>query len=170
VLRWFLVHTKPAREETARVHLERQGYRIYYPRVRRPAMSRGQWVDRIVPLFPRYLFLQLDVAQQSLAPVRSSVGVSEIVHFGVDYTVVPDRIIDCLMECSDPKTGLHIINHSRDFECGRAVKVVAGAFGGLEGIFDRDDGADRVLVFLTIMGQEVRARVPVNFVLPSAAA
>jgi transcriptional antiterminator RfaH len=170
VLRWFLVHTKPAREETAKTHLERQGYHIYHPRLHGPTLSRGRWVDRIVSLFPCYLFLQLDVANQSIAPVRSSVGVSDIVRFGMDYAVVSNKIIESLIERSDPKTGLHLLNRGRPFEPGAVVQVVAGAFRGLEGIFDRADGRDRVAVFLRLMGHEVLARVPSNFVLRNHAA
>src|SRR4030095_2041604 len=97
MFRWFLVLTRPASEQLAKTNLERQGYRVYYPRLLRPSLQRGRWVERVVSLFPRYLFLQLDAARQSLAPVRSTLGVANLVRFGSEARVVPDAIVDDLM-------------------------------------------------------------------------
>src|SRR5688500_1239434 len=88
VWRWFLVCTKPAGEQTAKLNLGRQGYRTYYPRLMRQALRRGRWVEQVVSLFPRYLFVQIDTTLQSLAPVHSTIGVTGIVRFGTESTVV----------------------------------------------------------------------------------
>lgn len=57
---WFLVRAKPGGEEIAKANLERQGYRVYYPRLLCPTLYRGRWIDHIASLFPRYLFVQVD--------------------------------------------------------------------------------------------------------------
>lgn len=169
MLCWRLILTKPAGERTATFNLERQGYRVYYPRLLRPVVYRGKWTDRIGALFPRYLFLQVDSARQSIAPVRSTPGVAEIVRFGAQCAVVPDAIVDGLIRRADPLSGLHRLNHGPLFERGAPVSIVAGAFGGLEGIFERDAGDDRVVVLLKLLGRETPVRVPAHFVLPSVA-
>ncbi len=79
---WFLVQTKPAAEKSALEHLERQGYRVYHPRLLQRALRRGRWLDRIVSLFPRYVFVQVDVGPPVAAPIRSTVGVANVVRFG----------------------------------------------------------------------------------------
>lgn len=166
---WFLVLTKPSNENTAKTHLERQGYHVYYPRLLHPALHRGRWIDRIVSLFPRYLFVRLDASSQSLAPVRSTQGVANIVRFGAEAAVVPARIIDGLIRRADPQTGLHRLSESRPFQRGSAVRVVAGAFEGLQGIFERDIGSDRVVILLRLLGQESSVHVPARFVIPCLA-
>ena len=166
MLRWFLVFTKPSGEQTAKVNLERQGYCVYHPRLLRPSLHRGQWVDRIVSLFPRYLFIQLDVVRQSLAPVRSTLGVANIVRFGTQSTVVPDPVVAALIHRSDPASGLHHLNRAKPFETGSRVNVIAGTFEGLDGIFERDDGSERVVVLLKLLGQDTPVSVPSRHVVP----
>jgi transcriptional antiterminator RfaH len=167
LLRWFLIFTKPSAEETAKQNLERQGFRVYYPRLLRPALQRGRWVERIVSLFPRYLFVQLDTACQSIAPIRSTTGVTSIVRFGSETTVVHDRIVDSLMRRADPASGLHRLAAPNVFEAGAAVTVVAGAFEGIEGIFEREAGNERVVVLLRLLGRSSPVRIPAGFVVPS---
>src|SRR5437879_12540205 len=88
-LGWFLVLTKPAAEGTAQSNLQRQRYRVYYPRLTRPALRRSRWVDRVVALFPRYLVVQLDTIRQSMGPVRSTGGVSSVVQLGAEAARAP---------------------------------------------------------------------------------
>jgi transcriptional antiterminator RfaH len=165
VLSWFLVFTKPAGEETARVNLERQGYRTYYPRLLRHCLRRGCWVEQVVSLFPRYLFVQVDTALQSLAPVHSTVGVTNVVRFGSESTVVPDAVVATLIGREDPQSGLHRLGEPRPLIPGSRVSIVAGAFEGLDGIFERDDGGERVIVLLKLLGRKTPVRMPAGFVM-----
>lgn len=164
MLRWLLILTKPSGERTAKFNLERQGYRVYYPRLLRPVFQRGRWADHVVSLFPRYLFLQCDVMRQSLSPVRSTTGVASIVRIGAECAMVPDAVVDGLMRRADPESGLHRLNRTQSYECGTAVKIIAGAFEGLEGIFERETADDRVIVLLSLLGQDTPVRVPAQFV------
>lgn len=169
VLRWFAVLTKPAGEQVAQANLERQGFRVYCPRLLRPLFRRGRWIERIVPLFPRYLFVQLDVASQSLAPVRSTLGVASLVRFGTEPREVPNSIVDGLVHRADPESGLHRLNGDRALTRGTRVKVVAGAFEGLDGIFDREAGEDRAVVLLQLLGRLTPVGIPSRFVVASVA-
>jgi transcriptional antiterminator RfaH len=165
-LRWYLVHTKPTRELVAEANLLRQGYEVYYPRLVRPMRVRGRWVDRVTSLFPRYLFLRLSVGHQAIAPVRSTVGVASIVRFGGDYAVVPDGIVDNLRARADCETGLHCLHGRSPFEPGSSVRIVAGVFEGLEGVFQRESGDERVVLLLGLLGRDTLVQLPAAFVLP----
>jgi transcriptional antiterminator RfaH len=167
-LRWFLVFTKPLGEKIAQVNLERQGYRVYYPRLLHPSLYRGHWVERIVSLFPRYMFLQLDTAWQSLGPVRSTVGVANVVQSGREFTIVPDDIVERLMLRADPTSGLHKLDGVARFHRGAKVNVIAGPFEGLDGIFEREAGEDRVVIMLKLLGQDATVRVSSRYVVPAA--
>jgi transcriptional antiterminator RfaH len=166
--RWYLIHAKPGCETVAQANLERQSYRVYYPRLLRRLRSRGRWVERIGPLFPRYLFLHLDVGREALGPVRSTVGVANVVRFGCDYTVVPDAVVLSLKDRADPQTGLHRLNDERVLAPGSSLRIVAGVFEGLEGVFQRESADERVVVLLKLLGQETSVQIPADFVLPQA--
>ena len=151
---WYLVCSKPLAETTAQRHLERQGFATYLPRLLQVVRRRQRWVESIGPLFPRYLFLQLEPDRQSLRPVQSTVGVSHVVRFGTRCAAVPDELIAELCSHADPLTGLHRLRARRELTPGTTVRITAGPFDGLEAVFERHTGGDRVVVLLKLLGQD----------------
>ena len=85
--RWFVAHTHPHAEAKATAHLNRQGFEIYFPRY----LKRRRHARRIetvaAPLFPRYLFVAVDLTAQRWRSIYSTVGVTRLVCNGDD----PDR-------------------------------------------------------------------------------
>ncbi len=98
---WYLIYTKPHKEQVARENLERQGYDTYLPmaRIRRRRLGKG--ANRIEPLFPRYLFIKLDTQTDNWSPIRSTLGVSNLVKFGMHPSIVPEALIELLDEGCD---------------------------------------------------------------------
>jgi transcriptional antiterminator RfaH len=162
--RWYLIHTKLGAEREAQLHLQRQQFRTYLPRLLQRVRRRGQLRMHVAPLFPRYLFLQLDEGRQCLAPVRSTSGVANVVRFGGCFATVPDGIIDELRAREDPETGLHSLCVPARLRPGTQVRIDRGAFAGLEGVFERADGTDRIVVLLTLLGQEREVHLPADLV------
>ena len=79
---WYVAHCKPRQEEVALENLARQGYAAYLPRLRALKRRRGRLISLQEPMFPRYLFFRPGTSEQSIAPVRSTLGISAIVRFG----------------------------------------------------------------------------------------
>ncbi len=152
--RWYAVFTKPRQEHVAEEHLERQAFTVWLPRLEHSVRHRGRWVDRIEPLFPRYLFLQADAADQDLSTIRSTRGVTGLVRQGIEPAVVPEQVISFLRETADPESGLHHIGSPARFKRGDRVRVIEGPFEGLEGVLLKEKGEERVLVLLAILGGE----------------
>jgi transcriptional antiterminator RfaH len=168
--RWYLIHTKSGAEATAEAHLERQGYEVYLPRLAEVVRRRSRWQERVVPLFPRYLFLRLDQGSQVLCPVRSTRGVTNVIRFGSDYAIVPDQLIQAIQARADAETGLHRLPPPALPARGSTVRLANGPFEGVEGIFVCKSGDDRVVVLLNLLGRETRVQVPIHSILPSLAA
>jgi transcriptional antiterminator RfaH len=95
--------------------------------------------------------------------VRSTLGVANVVRFGAHFATVPDEIIRQLREREDPQTGLHTL-HPPPVAPGTAVRITAGVFAGLEAVFEREEGADRVVVLLSLLGQKRQVRFPAELV------
>lgn len=165
MLRWYLIHTKPSAEALAELNLERQGYDVYLPRIAQAVLRASRWRERIVPLFPGYLFLRLNEGEQALGPVRFTTGVVQVVRFGSRYTAVPEHVIRDLRARADPISGLHRLNQAHDLEPGSAVRIRTGPLDGLEGIFERVAGEDRIVVLLKLLGQSASACLPVDSIL-----
>jgi transcriptional antiterminator RfaH len=170
MLRWYLILTKASSERIAQANLERQGYEVYLPRVVKTVRRNGSSRDCVIALFPRYLFLRLSEGRQALSPVHSSVGVSAVVRFGSGYAVVAEHVIRNLREREDPEFGLHRLTGPAPLTLGTPVKVTRGPFDGLEGVFERREGAQRVVILLKLLGQDVPVRAPADFIWPSRAA
>ena len=65
---WCAAFTKPRQEEVASENLTRQGFRTYLPRLKQPKRRRDRWIEVIEPLFPRYLFVELDLRRTRHLP------------------------------------------------------------------------------------------------------
>ena len=90
---WYVCFTKPRQEAYAASKLREQGYEFYLPFLESWARRAGQWCRKQTVMFPRYAFVRPAVAGQSVAPVRSTPGVSTLVRFGpVLATLGQDRL------------------------------------------------------------------------------
>ena len=163
--RWYLIHSKPRQEEVARENLERQGYSIYLPLLRTPRRRLGRRIIRIEPMFPRYFFIRLDTATDNWAPIRSTIGVSTLVRFGMMPTPISDDLIDLRRERDDASGGQD--SPLNEFSRGQKVRIEEGPFMGYEGIFLAETGPQRVLVLLDIVGKIAKARIDVTALGPA---
>lgn len=162
---WFVVHTKPRQEAVAREQLERQGYPVYLPRLSLPRLRRGRWSDTVEPLFPRYLFAQVEVGEQALAPIRSTRGVTAVLKFGNRYAEVPAALIEALRARAD-ESGMHVLADS-GLRKGDRLRIIAGPFEGFEAVFECERGADRSRVLLDVLGASTSVTLPTGFIVPA---
>jgi transcriptional antiterminator RfaH len=149
---WYLLRTKPRQEAVAEEHLRQQKFRAFLPLYRCNRRKQGRWTEVAEPMFPGYLFIHIDLAQQNCAPIRSTKGVSGFVRFGLEPAPVPDAVVGELMAAETGKAG----RLPPLFKPGDAVGIVAGGFSGLNAIFQAEKGADRVILLLDLLGRSSR--------------
>jgi len=162
---WYLVYCKPRQERVAQVNLGRQGFENYLPLIRQPRRRAGKRVMIVEPMFPRYLFVQLDSQRDDWGPIRSTLGVTSLVRFGQQAARVPAQLVDMLRAHEDVQ-GVQDLPPP-DYRRGDAVRIVDGAMMGYEGIFLARSGKERVVVLLNIMGKLARVKVDERFVEPT---
>ena len=149
---WYTIHTKPRQESVAEEHLQRQGFTVYLPRIQATRRQKDRWQETIEPLFPRYLFIYTNPEEQNLAPIRSTRGVSKLVRFGNQLIPVPEVLIEAVKERADPETGW-LVPESPLFKPGDRVAILEGPFAELEGIFHCEQGEQRALILLEVLGK-----------------
>ena len=164
---WYAVCCKPRQESVAEENLLRQGFHVYLPRIRIRQRRRGQWLDAVEVLFPRYIFIRLDPLQRSTSPVRSTRGVVGLVRFGGQPAVVPDAIMDALKQREDAASGMHE-DQRPPFSAGEVVKIIDGPLSGMEGVFTQQDGEKRVIVLLELLGKANKVRVDRDWIAKAA--
>jgi transcriptional antiterminator RfaH len=150
---WYAVHSRPRQEAIAELNLDRQGYHCYLPKILLRKRRRDKWTRVVEPLFTRYLFIQVDSKQQSLAPVRSTLGVAGLVRFGQLLRPVPNSVIDYIRQAENPDTQQQhadVCPH----QLGDIVEVLEGPFVGLTGIFQADTGEERALLLIELLGRQ----------------
>jgi len=163
---WYTVHTKPRQEATAEQNLQRQGFATYSPKVLLRKRKRDKWTKVVEPLFPRYLFIQVDPDQHSLAPVRSTLGVAGLVRFGQLLQSVPDSVIEYLKQAENPETHQH---HADEWphQPGDTVDILEGPFAGLSGVFQSATAEDRALLLIELLGSQNTVGVNMDAIVTS---
>jgi transcriptional antiterminator RfaH len=153
--RWYVVHTQPNSEQKAAAHLLRQGYEVYLPRyLRRRRHARR--IDTVAaPLFPRYLFVAIDMTAQQWRCIQSTVGVSRLVCNGEEPAAVPDGVVESLQVCHDEK-GLVRLSATPRFNGGDKVRVLDGVFAACLGLYEKMADGERIAVLLDLLGRKVR--------------
>jgi len=153
---WYLIYTKPRQEKLAQENLERQGYLTYLPLIQK----NRKRITSVEAFFPRYLFISLNTTTDNWSPIRSTLGVANIVRFTQYPIVVSDSLISLLMSQEDPDTGLY--NEDFVFKLGDIVRITDGALVGYEGIFKARSGDERVIVLLKVMGNQTAVKVDMD--------
>ena len=156
---WYLVYAKPNQEVVAQQQLEQQGYVTYLPMIMNVRRRNGRRRYVKEPFFPRYLFIRLDQTNDNWAPIRSTIGVSTIVRFGMKPVSVSDEVIEFIKQRENPQ-GLHEIRD--ELAKGDNVRVLDGPMMGLEGVFVAKTSEQRVMLLLEIMGKATRVQIDVD--------
>jgi transcriptional antiterminator RfaH len=153
--RWYVVQTRPQAEGKAAAHLNRQGYEIYFPRYlkRRRHARRVEMVA--APLFPRYMFVAIDLAVHRWRSIQSTIGVSHLVCNGDRPAEVPGLIIGNLRKGEDER-GFVQLRRPPEFRLGDRVRVLDGVFSACLGLFEGMTDGERIAILLDMLGRKVR--------------
>ena len=154
-LAWYLIHTKPRQEALALTNLSRQGFECYMPMLRLQKIRQRKAALVAEPMFPRYLFIRLDTSGsgQSWSPIRSTLGVNQLVRFGGQPAKVDSQLIDLIRS---REQGTHA---QPLFLAGDSVTVADGPFAELEAIYQNTDAESRSMILLNILSKPVAMRI-----------
>jgi len=162
--RWYLVHTLPRNEQRARLHLEAQGFRTHLAEISKTVRHARRLRTVRAPLFPRYLFLILDLDRDRWLSVRGTFGVSSLFSCDERPVPVPPGVVEALIEHGS-QANLALCEGLRK---GQRVRILTGPFAEIVGRLDRLDENGRVRVLVEIMGTAVRVGINRSSLLPAA--
>lgn len=152
---WYVVHTQVNSEAKAARNLIRQGFEVYLPYYQK-RRSHARKIEKVAaPLFPRYLFVRIDMAKQRWRSIQSTLGVCYLVANGQEPAPVTQDVL-ALLKAQEDEGGFIRIDHRPRLSLGEKVRVLAGAFADSFGFFDGLGDRDRVAVLLDFLGRKVR--------------
>lgn len=146
---WYVMHSKPNKEELLYEQLRIRKIDAFYPRIKvKPVNPRAQ---KRKPYFPGYLFVNADLDMLGSSTLKWIPGALGLVDFGSIPASVPDELLQAIKEKVEHINAL-AENQAERFRSGEAVTIQSGPFSGYHAIFDaRLPGQERVRVLLQLL-------------------
>jgi len=162
---WYVLHSKPNREDLLCAQLEHRNLEVYYPRLHvQPVNPRSR---KVRPFFPGYLFVHVDLDSIPLSSLNYVPGAQSVVSFDHQPAIVPEDVIATIRKNvtrinNAPIKGAHGLKH------GDPVIIQGGPFDGYQAIFDATlEGSERVRLLIKLLHQHhIRVQVPAEMAKP----
>lgn len=152
--KWYVLHSQTGHENRVKNNLEQRIqslgvedkiFEIIVPTREVVVIKKGKKAKQKEKVFPGYIFVRMDLNDQSWLVVRTTEGVTGFIGAGTKPTPISDKEVSAIMrfvEQEQPK-------FKAKFSIGEAVKITEGPFadflGSVEEI-DEEKGKIRVLV------------------------
>ena len=148
---WYVIQTKPKKEEEAQSYLSTKGVEIFNPLMESFLARNGRVNKELKPLFPGYIFGKFDL-EQNYPLVRWGRGVKKILGFGGYPISVSEEVIEIIKGRTDSNG---VVREKYHFEANDVIRVKSGPLKDLLGIFERwVSDTDRVRVLLNLIGYQ----------------
>ena len=161
--RWYVASTHTKAESRALWHLGNQGYHAYLPRYRKRRTHARRTEMVSAPLFPGYIFIDVDIGVTRWHPIRSTIGVRDLIRHGNDPVPVPKGVVEDIID-RESEDGLVVAPSLPPFADGEAVTVTAGPFLDQVGFFECESDNERVIILLEMLGRRIRVPLPLRSV------
>ncbi len=158
-MRWYVVRSKPNREEALWLEMSARGFQVFYPYVRvQPVNPRSR---KTRPYFPGYLFVQAKLASVGQSVFTWMPYSQGLVSFGGEPAEVPEGLVQAVrkrVEEINASGGEQMVG----LKPGETVVIQGGPFAGYQAIFDaRVSGTERVRVLLKLLqAQQIKLELP----------
>ena len=151
-MNWYVIQTKPKKEEEAKSYLSIKGLEIFGPLIENFSARNGKITKELKPLFPGYIFGKFDL-EQDYSLVRWGRGVKKILGLGGNY---PTPVGEAVVEIIKKRTDQHgVVRKAYHFKANDTVRVKSGPLKDLLGIFERwVSDSERVRILLNLIGYQ----------------
>jgi transcriptional antiterminator RfaH len=153
---WYVIQTKPNKEEEAESYLSTRGVEMFNPFMETFALRNGGMSKELKPLFPGYIFGKFDL-EQNYPLVRWARGVKKILGFGSYPTPISEEVVRIIKERTGTRGILRMKHH---FEPNDVVRIRTGPLKDLLGIFERWlSDSERVRILMRLIGYQTPVEI-----------
>jgi len=157
---WYVLQHKPAQGDRALHNLQNQEVPCFYPKIEVEKVRAGKRVKKLEPLFPGYIFINLEQTDPVWAKLRSTLGVLRVVSFAGKPAAIDDAVIQQI------KASMEKVAAQGGIKKGQKVELEDGPFKGINAIFQAYDGEERAIVLITFMQKQQTVKVPISTLKP----
>jgi transcriptional antiterminator RfaH len=148
---WYVIQTKPKKEEEATSYLSTKGVEMFSPLMETFTTRNAKVTSELKPLFPSYIFGKFDL-EQNYPLVRWARGVKCVLGLGGYPTPLSEEVIEIIKKRTDEGG---IVREVRRFEPNDVVRVTSGPLKDLLGSFERwVSDSERVRILLKLIGYQ----------------
>lgn len=151
-IRWFVAHVKPRREKKLVEYCGRQSLAATLPCYDSAHKYRGKTVVFRKPLFPGYVFLQLEPDQRQT--IIQSEHVANLLEV-FDQATFQEQLDDILLAL-ESKLGVRLAPAIGE---GMRVRIKTGPLQGIEGLVETRHGMTSVLLRLDFINQAAAVKI-----------
>lgn len=142
---WYLLYTKPRKEDSVTESLRRVNRQVYNPKLIKRQRMNGVQKKQVSPLFPCYVFAKFEIPYD-IRMIQYTRGVRRIISFDGMPTPVSDGLVSVIR--SREREGY--VEMVPSFQDGDSVVVKEGPFRDFIGIFQNElNDSERVVVLLS---------------------
>lgn len=156
--RYYVVQTQPLRERLAAQELRHQNFETFFPQLKHaPRVRQARLVvPPPSPLFPKYLFVKLDLSRDHWRSINGTRGVVRLMGMngGESPSAIPHHVMNRLLEAGEL---LEAETADLPFKAKDPVEFVKGPMTGVRGIVTMCETA-RVVLLLSMLGGQREVR------------
>ncbi|MFH1612722.1 MAG: transcription termination/antitermination protein NusG [bacterium] len=156
---WYVLHTYSGQEEKVKkslehkfktMHLEEKLQQILIPKQEITEIKKGEKKISSRMYFPGYLFIEMELTDDSWYAVRNTQGISGFISTHSKPTPLTEiEVKKIMLQVEEKKKKFKIV-----LEKGNSVKIISGPFVGFTGIIDEiNEEKFKLKVLVTIFGR-----------------
>jgi transcriptional antiterminator RfaH len=154
--RWVAVNTHPHRERLAVENLARQHFNVYCPSELRRVRHARRVQDVTRPIFPGYVFAEVDPDLSLWRSILSTYGVRAVISYGDRPAFVEAGFIEGMR--AREIDGV-IAKPVTPYKVGQDIRLNGGPFDGLVAKIIEMNEKDRLVLLMRLLSQEIRLKV-----------
>ncbi|MFH1223758.1 MAG: transcription termination/antitermination NusG family protein [Pseudomonadota bacterium] len=128
---WFVLMTKPGRQDDVAVRLKGAGFNVFNPKLNQYSKKRSCYV--VQPLFPLYMFVKLELLKD-FKMIKYTRGVLRLIGVGREpHPIKEDIVLNIMDRCADGEIITAKFN-CEEVQKGDRIQIVNGPLEGLEAV------------------------------------
>ncbi len=153
---WYLIQFNRNAQHIAERNLNQQGFKTFLPLQEFTGKHGSKFSTTLKPLFPGYMFVQIEPDGAPWRKIKSTLGVSRLICQDGMPKMVPHGVVSGLISRCD---GSGKLLPPTAIQCGDAVEVQSGALANFIATVESIDSNRRVWLLMDLMGQITRVQL-----------